>query len=1219
LAAALAVCALILGAASTAARDVEAAVLDARFGPHGYGAWQNLTRLLGPPEELGLWLDKERYDTLDASGGGFILAAPDVGEPETEVRLSLSRAPDGKPAGAPARRSVLPSDRGCIAFDLDLRGLAPGRYVLAVELVKGGAVRFARSAGFRVEAAERPQIKRKRVRIDVRNPARGRAHRGPTHAGVPLPKGELRDPANVRVLYADGREIPAQAKVRARWDRHGSVRWLGLWFTLDHAEGATVTPVFLEYGAEVKPGRVAAAPLTATETERGWTVSNGLLQVHLDAASGRVLEKVFYDADADGAFADEELAWDATAGGPYLVDDAGRRFEALADASPAFTVEENGPECFVCRTESWFVGAAPPTFRADPGLCRQVTRVRIARGVPRLDVSYTWINTARSFEARYADIGFSGLVPGADRVVFGTDRAACAETSRDAAARMPAYAESVTAESGFWLLQDQWDRYGVWMRYRQTGHQVPSERSLWQRRMVTSGTHAPGWGALLNDRVGVAIGCEDFWQNYPKEVSAAGRTLTFHSWPAHNWDHDRELSEGDLNRLHFVHESKLLNFLIPGEVVNFPHENWHTAKYYLHFSAVADAIGLAKTHEVKLCFFGANQSLETVSAEVSAALQPAIAAADPHAVVASQTLGPIPVHDPERFPELERQLERMFKCEIRLQELERDYGMFVFGGGHSGINLKERHFNVYRGWRNTHHNTPRTPWLYHLRSGDPFYFLCGLRNARKVMDMGFCHHSRPDLEKLTYGPGKKKGALCDYKGLVPWHSGNRNPDYNSMTDFLLYFTYLTGNERGRDVAAEWWDCTLRFAAPPGTSRSASGTIAALLALYQDTWDRRMLPMIHATYVNQCRGQDPEWGWFNEWQNYAPWLERYWDFTGSEHAREVLVKWADAFVMGWGDMSSLWDHFVNIPAYAYFATGDLKYVRYLKGVLWEEVRSSYDDPKSPLDGLWRTGHVSLGHYYMQRALLAMEAIRRAGGEDPGVGETRWALHPDVGGSPPEYFVDFQLLDERDEPITLLLVGIFRDPKFRITAWAPDGAKALEQDFEAHVHRTHGSNRPAPSNRLTIPPDGKKGVYRVRIDCLAKQHFTVLVPLTPDCKEVYPVRGNKITIRAGRAYFEVPKDSGEYVVDMTRQKGGPFPSWVFDGEGNPITRGTVEVRSDGTVKRGFPVTLDSSKCQRYMLMSNRGTASFFEITGKSPPKYMATSWERLFDPEKGGAAE
>ena len=1193
---------VLLALGGPACGQTPPAALGVQHQAHGYEAWaKGLMRFSGKPAQLGLWLDKERYDTLDVSGGAFVHLAPEAAKPDLRVALRIIRSKGAGPGGALLRETVLSAEKGDMAVDVNVKGLAPGEYALGCEVRRGPKVLYARTAPFRVEAAAQPKVARERVGVTVRNPAGRAACREPAYAAVALHKGRLYDAGRARVVTADGTAVPAQMKVQNRWDRLGSVQWLGAWFTLDHAEGTSETPLFFEYGQSVRPVRGGGAGLGVVTTEAGWVVTNGPLQVHLDGQSGRAIERVFFDADKDGRFAKGELAYDATKGGAYLVTDDGQRYEAAADRKPSVAVEENGPECLVLRTESWYVGKQKPAYGDDPGVCRQVTRVRIQRNVPRVDVSHTWIMTARSFEARFSDIGLAGRVPGARRVLFGLDEGVLAER--------------IAERSAFHLLQHRWNQFDVDMRSFQKGHYVAYKKDRPKLTSIAAGNHAPGWGALVNDRVGVAVGCEDFWQNYPKEVSVDGDTLTFHTWPAHGRDHEREVGDDTLTALHWLHESRILNFLVPAEVVNHPHRSWHTAKYFLHNAGQADAIGISKTQHVRICFFKADQSPEHVDQQTRAALQPTVAVPDPSAVVGSGVLGPVGVRDPTRFPRVESQIEGMFKGEIRLQELARDFGMFIYGDGHSGYRLDERRFNVYRAWRNTHHNVCRTPWMLYLRSGDPFYLRAGLRNARRTFDIGFCHHSRPGLEKLPWGPGKRKGALCDYKGLVPWHSGSRNPDYNSMTDFMYLYTYLTGDDRGRDIAQEWWACTQQVGYPPGASRNCSATLCALLNMYEATWDRRMLPLIHACYRSQVSAQHPTWGYFPHWENYAPWIDRYWLFTGSEHARQVLVKWADAFLTGWGDMSIRWGTYLNVPAMAYYASGDVKYLRHVNSILWQEVRSSYHDPGSPLHHMYRSGHVSLAHYYMQRAVFAMEALRRHG-TAPGLGETPWAIHPkSTGFRKVEKFIEFWVLDEDDQPIRMLIFGLARGPKWRLTAWAPDGKVALTREFKTNKIMTHGSTQRAPQCFQTIPPDGKTGVYRVRVEDPAGSYLSLFVPFSDHNKEVYPcTTPGELGLRAGRAYFALPKDSGKYAISLRWQKGGPFPSYVYDDKGKMLARGTLEQRSDGDILRGYPLVVDSAKCQRYMVMSNRGTATFFTFQGKHPPKYIAASFERLFDPDR-----
>ena len=1181
------------------AQPADPAVSEVAYGPHGYQRWTTLTSQFTGPTALGVWLDKERYDTLDVTGGGFMFIAPGAGSAEAKVSVTVRKSQDGKPVGEALRQSVLDTNKGCISFDLNVAGLPPGDYIAAAVLAKGKEEGIARSRSFRMIAAERPDFKAKRVRITIANPAGAEAITQPLCAAVPIPKGELWQTENARVVAEDGRELPAQIKAQARWDRRGSIRWLSIWCSAEHKAGAASTVIYLEYGTQVRPAARSGPVALGERTPDGWRVVNGPLKVELASATGSVLKEIRFDADGNGRFDADEVAWVGADGGPYLVDDVGNRYEAAADKKPEIAVEENGSECFVLRAESWYAGPKKFAYHDDPGLCKQTTRIRIMRNSPTVDISYTWVMTARSMEARFSDIGFKGRVPGAERVVFGREGAA--------------FAEQMAAASEFFLVHDQWNHYGIWTKYQQAGHFIPGEASRPRYRMLAEGAHAPGWGSLANRKTGVAIGCTDFWQNYPTEVSGVGDALTFHAWPAHGQEHNRELDEGDLTQLYFIHEAKTLNFVIPGEVLNFPARNWHTSKYFLHFAGDSDAIGLSKTHEIKLHFYPVSRPLGRVSVDVAAALTPPVAAVDPQAVVASSVMGMVGARDTRRFPDIEEQIEKMFKCEVRLQEMTRDYGKFIFGDGHDAFELPERRFALYRCWRNTHHNTPRTAWLLYMRSGDPFYYPCALRTAQRAMDVGFCHHSRPELDELPYGPGKRKGALCDYKGLVPWHSGNRNPDYNSMVDFMLYYTYFTGNERGRDIAREWWECTQAWGSPVSTSRTCSATISSLIELYEDTWDRRILPLLAACYVEQCRGQDSKSGSFNEWQNYAPWIERYWTFTGSEHARKTLAKWADAYLAGMGDLSMDWGGHFNIPAYAYLATGDAKYARHLNGALWEQSRSSYRDPGSPLDGLCTTGFVSLSHYYMQRALNAMEAMRMANTTE-GWDETDWAVFATPSPETGQYALKFFVLDEEDQPIRVRIVGVFKGEKCKVTAIAPDGRKALEREFKPAKWVAHDAQRMAISDDQVIPPDGQKGVYEVRIESLDKSFFNVRAPLADGVKEVYPVDAANISLRAGRACFEIPKGSGEYVIDVRSQKGGPFPSWVFDGTLNVLACGSVEARSDGEIKRGYPVTVDSNKVQRVMLFSNSGTATAFAVTGRIPPKYVATTLGRFFNPEE-----
>ncbi|MHC4916223.1 MAG: RIFT barrel domain-containing protein [Planctomycetota bacterium] len=81
----------------------------------------------------------------------------------------------------------------------------------------------------------------------------------PVTTGIPLPKGELTDAANVRLLLR-GKEIPLQCRVAGLWLPGRSVKWLLLDFQADLEAGGSADYV-LEYGEGVKPGAGPARPI----------------------------------------------------------------------------------------------------------------------------------------------------------------------------------------------------------------------------------------------------------------------------------------------------------------------------------------------------------------------------------------------------------------------------------------------------------------------------------------------------------------------------------------------------------------------------------------------------------------------------------------------------------------------------------------------------------------------------------------------------------------------------------------------------------------------------------------------------------------------------------------------------------------------------------------------------------------------------------------------
>ena len=525
----------------------------------------------------------------------------------------------------------------------------------------------------------------------------------------------------------------------------------------DHARDARSSAFVVEYGQGVR-GTKPKGRLRVKQTDDKVIVDTGVLRIVIPTRTGQVIESVSLDANRDGKFdASEQVAVGGAQGGPYLADDTGKRYTALLDTAPEVTVEEAGPVRAVVRIESWYVA---PKDKGGQRLCKHITRLRAYQGLARVDLSHGWLMTARTAEVRFSDIGFSLDVPEARHVVLAGD------PDREL------YRDTISADRLRYLLQDRWNHFGVHINYNTYTFADPKRRSLKRIRMADEGYKSEGWGALRSPRGVVAVGCEDFWQNYPKEISADASRLTFHVWPGHGVDHEREPRHDEVINLYWLHESRLLNFLIAPEVSCLPVQNWHTSKYFMHFAKRADAMGLMKTHEVKLSFFPPDTPSESLRPRMRALRRPNVVCADPAAMVDSGVFGPIAVRDPKRYPEAERALDLALRCDDRWEKMNRAWGMFIFGGGHSRFERGQQRFGIYRVWRNMHHGNPRTPWLLFFRSGDLFFFRRALRNTRKVIDLGMCHYVRkePSREDFSGWQTKTVGGCTTTRG---WSRGTR--------------------------------------------------------------------------------------------------------------------------------------------------------------------------------------------------------------------------------------------------------------------------------------------------------------------------------------------------------------------------------------------------------------------------------------------------------------
>ena len=1041
-----------------------------------------------------------------------------------------------------------------------------------------------------------------KVRLTVRSPSGLRAPRWPVTTGVPFPKGALGSADHVGLIDAAGKPVPIQTRAAGTWGPKGSVRWLLLDFQAS-LDGKAATSYRLRF-SQAAPSRKSRSRVSIRELGPSvWEVNTGPLAFTVRRDRFDFIRQAWAVRDGKRV----PLFRPSDAGGSYMVDGDGTTYRAADGPADEVIVEERGPlRCVICA-KGWHYAKSGRKY------CRYIVRLHAFAGLPFVKVLYTFIVTKDSDRARFRDIGLHVPVR-LTEASFGGDRAR---------------GHPVSDGESVYLLQYDSDKFVVrrGAEPRQWDESPPSKR-------------AAGWARAASPGAAMTVAVRDFWQQFPKELEAVGgRGLTFHAWPSHGVAKpNRPVTDAVLQYLWFCHEGEVLNFKVPEAY--YSHKGEHSEREYRYVRSAkrANVIGLAKTHEMLLWFHSPSES-ETVAKTVEAWQEEPVCMADPKWMCASGVFGRLHPRDPERFPKIEEGLSRAFDCERRLERHTKDYGMFNFGDGHTTWDMKRKRWSdAYRCWRALHHGAPRVPWLLYARSGDPKYYRHAVRNARHVMDIDICHHTTPELEKLEYPLGKIVGALNDYKGLVHWHSGNRLFDYNSMTDFMLYHYYLTGDRRGLEVALEWGESIKQRFRKPRGRRSGAGVTAGLIELYQATWDpehKRIIDLyvshmfdkvqnmdgagVYSSHVihywPEKKGKKIPVGAFPEWENYAPWIQRYYDMTGDKRTGERIVAWADAYRAGFGDLCSLWgaNEYVNIMAYAYFVSGDTKYLSHGLYRVNSFIDSIEHSPGTLYDGFPHKGQMSHGPGYMaQRIPYFLAALAAAG--KPIAMELPPPRPFDLlftrrrpEGKKFEY-VNLLLREEKDAAFRILAKGSMGYDKrpVHVLVKAPSGREIVKRDIEF-------VKGPIDLD-VSVPADDETGTYRVTIRGEGS-YWRIKSPIRtePELRQVYPFEGTYVRFPRCRYYFLVPKGTRSFSMTVRVPNPERRAFSVYDPAGAQVADVSVPPTQDSPphTVRFVPVAEQTGKL--WLIEGRAGTVTVkFEAEGAEIPRYFATELGLFFIP-------
>ena len=732
----------------------------------------------------------------------------------------------------------------------------------------------------------------------------------PVTFGVPFPRGLLDSADRLHLVSRDGTIVGAQATATATWDgSDGSVRWALITATLERGRDYALVVAGGE-GPDGDRGEerrdAGQGVLRLEETEDELVVTTGPMQAVVSKRWATVLDSVAIDVDGDGAFSDEERIVTPTrarANPPAVVDGRGVRYVArgaLAE-SDQFRVDvvRRGPQELVIRREGWYVGPDGTRF------AQFITYTYFYAGHSGLRHDHTLVVAFDTTEHQVRDILLSlplEVGPEAE-ASFARDESPLGDVLRVAAPDLPAR-----------LVQTAHDRW------------VVTAGGDGGAGILAEGARAGGWFGLEDSRWGAFAGWQDFWQQYPADLEAAGGELRLHLWPAHG-----------TAPLDF-RPSALMGSLYPGDRI------FYSDFYRGGLDSWTQGFGLGKTHNLWIQFFTAGARTRAAGLTRAFVNEPVLASATPEWNTSTGVLGRVHPEDRERFPELEAVLDAIIHRKRWLQERLGNYGWIGYGDVNYDLTNPLNPYGVtptlWRRWASMFYGWPNVAPLLYLRSGRRDLWEMHRTNTRHITDVDIAH-----LESEAYA--KRKGGRYGGNGGIVHYAANMydmGPD--SHLRFMLYDYYINGNLRTWEVANEFVeDLAGRVHLPQNrvyTHRGTGGSLRLFAEAYEATWNPRYLEAMRqfAEILYAAQKELGHTRYDDVYMNEGK--VKYYELTGDERMRElflndmrVLAEARDAHVLADIRHTTMWG-----LAQAYWLTGDPHFLDFL---LWQLALALGPDP------------------------------------------------------------------------------------------------------------------------------------------------------------------------------------------------------------------------------------------------------------------------------------
>ena len=550
----------------------------------------------------------------------------------------------------------------------------------------------------------------------------------PLTVGVPFPRGGLAEGEAVAIRNEGGTLQPLQSRVL---ERHpdGSTRWLLLDYQADLAPFG-VSRNTLVIGSK-GPDAPAGARIDTTEQGTTLVVDNGVLKLELDRKSSVPLGRVWRAGKL------------VSSGGMDFVITApdGEKFSARDDTTAAFELEEAGPLRLVARWKGTHTSTKGKKY------FDYLLRLYVYAGNPFIRVDHIFTNRLDPDVTEVKEI-----VARLPIQLEGQLEYSVGDLYR-ARLQSPAFKASEPVRLEQYALGD--------MRILGEGGKV-----LKGATTAASGvgrTNSRGWVDASGETEGILLAGKNFWQNYPKAISASPEAFQC--------------------------------FLIPDRGKPFPVPR-----------------GMAKTHTFFLYFHqGKKEPIAPTDLAYMVQRWP-MPAAPPEYYESSGELWDYFSYFPKRYPRLEAAIREMFEPDRHDGPANvspgRAYGLKHYGDIVVRPENKEDFDpdapDTY--YLNNEYDTPHVLAMLFLRSREITKWWGAEAHALHMMDIDTCHHTIPLPTLLNNDP--KILLHAQYRHCYQHVGGTQTPGgmpieplhSHVFAQGLLDYYHLTGDRQALDVA-----------------------------------------------------------------------------------------------------------------------------------------------------------------------------------------------------------------------------------------------------------------------------------------------------------------------------------------------------------------------------------------------------------------------------------